>query len=40
MVVFRNDPCGVTCLIVTYIAILYADYVVVCHLVVPTMSET
>ncbi|XP_048254354.1 palmitoyltransferase ZDHHC3-like [Haliotis rufescens] len=40
MVVFRPDPCGITCIIITYIAVLYADYVVVRHLVIPSMSET
>jgi hypothetical protein len=29
MAVFRKDPCGVTCLLMTYGAVLYADYVVV-----------
>lgn len=23
-----RDPCGIACLIITYIAVLYADYVV------------
>ena len=40
MVVFRSDPCGIACLIVTYSAILYADYVVVRHLVMPAMSDS
>ena len=40
MVVFRSDPCGIVCLIVTYSAILYADYVVVRHLVIPAMSDS
>ena len=29
MAVFRKDPCGFTCLIMTYAAVIYADYVVV-----------
>ena len=29
MVVFRKDPCGFTCLLMTYAAVLYADYVVI-----------
>jgi hypothetical protein len=29
MAVFRKDPCGFTCLVMTYAAVLYADYVVV-----------
>ena len=40
MVVFRTDPCGITCIITTYICVVYADYVVIRHLVVPTMSDT
>ena len=40
MVVFRSDPCGIVCIIVTYSAILYADYVVVRHLVMPAMSDS
>ena len=40
MVVFRTDPCGITCIIITYIAVFYADYVVVRHLVIPTMSDS
>jgi ribosomal protein L40E len=40
MAVFRNDPCGITCILITYSAIAYADYVVIRHLVIPTMSES
>ena len=40
MVVFRGDPCGIICLVITYGAVLYADYVVVRHLVIPSMSDT
>ncbi|CAH1796039.1 unnamed protein product [Owenia fusiformis] len=40
MVVFRPDPCGIFCLMLTYSAVGYADYVVVRHLVIPTMSQT
>ncbi|ESO93743.1 hypothetical protein LOTGIDRAFT_205637 [Lottia gigantea] len=40
MVVFRGDPCGVICIMITYIAVFYADYVVVRHLVLPTMAES
>ncbi|KAK7105270.1 palmitoyltransferase ZDHHC3-like [Littorina saxatilis] len=40
MVVFRNDPCGIICIGITYAAVLYADYVIVRHLVIPTMSES
>ncbi|XP_041373171.1 palmitoyltransferase ZDHHC3-like [Gigantopelta aegis] len=38
MVVFRSDPCGITCIIFTYIAVLYADYVVIRHLIIPSMA--
>ncbi|XP_062500243.1 palmitoyltransferase ZDHHC3-like [Corticium candelabrum] len=27
--VFRNDPCGVACVVVTFLLVLYADFVVV-----------
>ena len=38
MPVFRGDPCGITCLILTYAAIFYADYVIVNWVVLQTMS--
>ncbi|XP_033119219.1 palmitoyltransferase ZDHHC3-like [Anneissia japonica] len=38
MAVFRKDPCGIICLIITYSAVLYADYVVVQWLILPTMA--
>ena len=38
--VFRSDPCGFTCLIMTYGAVLYADYVVVRWIVLQTMSDS
>ncbi|XP_071957867.1 palmitoyltransferase ZDHHC7-like isoform X2 [Antedon mediterranea] len=38
MAVFRKDPCGIICLIITYAAVLYADYVVVQWLILPTMA--
>ncbi|WAR05341.1 ZDHC3-like protein [Mya arenaria] len=40
MVVFRSDPCGICCIIITYGAVLYADYVVVRHLIIPAMSDS
>ncbi|KAK2170000.1 hypothetical protein LSH36_5g15063 [Paralvinella palmiformis] len=40
MVVFRGDPCGIICVLITYGAVVYADYVVVRQLVLPTMSAT
>ena len=38
--VFRRDACGVTCLLMTYGAVLYADYVVVRWIVMQTMAGT
>jgi hypothetical protein len=38
--VFRSDPCGFTCLIMTYGAVFYADYVVVRWIVLQTMSAS
>lgn len=35
--VFIRDPCGVACLIVTYGAVLYADYVVMRWIILTTM---
>ncbi|XP_013404609.1 palmitoyltransferase ZDHHC3 [Lingula anatina] len=40
MAVFRLDPCGIICILITYSALLYADYVVVVHMVIPSMSDT
>ncbi|XP_035696431.1 palmitoyltransferase ZDHHC3-like [Branchiostoma floridae] len=39
MAVFRADPCGIICIVVTYAAVIYADYVVVRHLAIPTMTS-
>jgi len=39
MAVFRRDPCGVCCLVLTYSAVIYADYCIVNHVVIPTISE-
>jgi len=38
MPVFQKDPCGFFCILMTYGAILYADYVVVRWIVLQTMS--
>jgi len=38
MVVFRADGCGITCLMLTYASIFYADYVVVKVLIVPVLD--
>lgn len=35
---FRDDPCGIFCLIIAYAAIFYADYVVVEWIILPSMS--
>ncbi|ROT63490.1 hypothetical protein C7M84_018613, partial [Penaeus vannamei] len=40
MPVFRRDPCGITCLFLTYTAIFYADYVIVHWVVIQTMSNS
>lgn len=40
MVVFRADPCGIICILIVYGALFYADYVVVRHIIMTTMSDT
>ena len=40
MPVIRNDPCGWTCLIMTYAAVIYADYVIIRWVVLQTMQES
>ncbi|BFZ13732.1 hypothetical protein BsWGS_16771 [Bradybaena similaris] len=40
MAVFRLDPCGIICILFTYLAVFYADYVVVRHLVLPSMTDS
>ena len=40
MPVVRNDPCGWTCLLMTYAAVIYADYVIIKWVVLQTMSES
>ena len=40
MVVFKVDPCGIICVLIVYGALFYADYVVVKHIIITTMSET
>lgn len=34
---FVRDPCGIVCIIFTYVAVFYADYVVVRWIVMQTM---
>ncbi|XP_076323475.1 DNZDHHC/NEW1 zinc finger protein 11 isoform X2 [Tachypleus tridentatus] len=36
----RSDPCGIICIILTYVAVFYADYGVVLWMVVPTMTNS
>ena len=38
MPVFRKDPCGFVCILMTYGAVLYADYVVVRWIILQTME--
>lgn len=40
MVVCRADPCGIICIGLTYAAIAYADYVVICWILLPNISES
>ncbi|KAK3793222.1 hypothetical protein RRG08_014322 [Elysia crispata] len=40
MALFRLDPCGIICIFITYLALFYADYVIVRHLVLPSMTDT
>ncbi len=40
MVLVRKDPCGIVCLLMTYGAVVYADYVVVRWIVMQTMPES
>lgn len=37
---FIKDPCGIVCIIVTYFAILYADYVVTQWIIVYSMPNS
>ena len=38
MAIFRKDPCGFFCILMTYGAVLYADYVVVRWIILQTMQ--
>jgi len=40
MMVFRRDPCGFTCLFMTYGAVIYADYVVTRWILFQTMADS
>lgn len=35
----RRDPCGVICLILTYLSVFYADYVVIHYVLIPAYSN-
>ncbi|KAL3266216.1 hypothetical protein HHI36_010398 [Cryptolaemus montrouzieri] len=37
---FIKDPCGIACIIVTYLAVFYADYVVVKWIILQTMVNS
>lgn len=37
---FVRDPCGIVCIIVTYVAIFYADYVVIRWIILHTMQDS
>lgn len=37
---FVKDPCGIVCIIFTYVAVFYADYVVVRWIVMQTMYDS
>lgn len=39
MAVFHKDPCGVICLLMTYSAVLHADYCLVQHVIIPTLTD-
>lgn len=36
---FVRDPCGIVCIIVTYVAVFYADYVVIRWIILHTMQD-
>lgn len=36
---FVRDPCGIVCIIVTYFALFYADYVVIRWIILHTMQD-
>uniref|UniRef100_A0A1B0DC24 Palmitoyltransferase n=1 Tax=Phlebotomus papatasi TaxID=29031 RepID=A0A1B0DC24_PHLPP len=37
---FVKDPCGIACLIVTYMAIIYADYVVIKWIILQSLQNS
>lgn len=36
---FIKDPCGISCIIVTYVAVFYADYVIIKWIILQTMQN-
>ncbi|VDP11905.1 unnamed protein product [Onchocerca flexuosa] len=38
--IFRRDLCGIFCALLTYLAMMYADYVVIVWLITPTFMES
>ncbi|XP_046852999.1 palmitoyltransferase ZDHHC7-like [Xenia sp. Carnegie-2017] len=40
MVLFLKEPCGIFCVFLTYICVLYADYCMINHVVIPTLSNS
>jgi hypothetical protein len=39
MPIFVRDPCGIVCILLTYVAVLYADYVVIRWIILQTMQN-
>lgn len=39
MIKFIKDPCGIVCILITYLAIFYADYVVTRWIILQTMQN-
>jgi len=40
MSIFVKDPCGFICIVLTYVAVFYADYVVVRWVIMQTMQDS
>ncbi|KDR19695.1 palmitoyltransferase ZDHHC7 [Zootermopsis nevadensis] len=40
MSTFVRDPCGIVCILLTYVAVLYADYVVIRWIILQTMQNS
>ncbi|CAK8679877.1 palmitoyltransferase ZDHHC3-like [Clavelina lepadiformis] len=36
--VFHKDPCGIFCILLTYALVIYADYVIMQHIIATTLS--